>query len=33
MTEATQPWGAMVTWYEIKDIEPPQTIREDMEKK
>ncbi len=33
MTEATQPWGAMVTWYEIKDKEPPQTIRGDMEKK
>jgi regulator of protease activity HflC (stomatin/prohibitin superfamily) len=32
MTRATQPWGVMVTLYEIKDISPPQSIREDMEK-
>ena len=30
--EASSPWGIKVTRYEIKNIEPPQTIREAMEK-
>ena len=30
--EASEPWGIKVTRYEIKNIEPPQTIREAMEK-
>jgi regulator of protease activity HflC (stomatin/prohibitin superfamily) len=30
--EASAPWGIKVTRYEIKNIEPPQTIREAMEK-
>ena len=32
MSEATVPWGVVVTRYEIRDIEPPISIREDMEK-
>ena len=32
MTDATQPWGGQVTRYEIKDITPPTSIKEDMEK-
>jgi len=30
--EASDPWGIKVTRYEIKNIEPPQTIRDAMEK-
>ncbi|MCK4979074.1 MAG: paraslipin [Candidatus Delongbacteria bacterium] len=30
--EASDPWGIKVTRYEIKDLEPPQTLREALEK-
>ncbi|PID27933.1 MAG: paraslipin [Candidatus Cloacimonadota bacterium] len=30
--EASDPWGIKVTRYEIKNIEPPQSIRDAMEK-
>ena len=30
--EASDPWGIKVTRYEIKNIDPPQTIRDAMEK-
>ncbi len=30
--EASDPWGIKVTRYEIKGLEPPQTLREAMEK-
>lgn len=30
--EASDPWGIKVTRYEIKNIEPPRTIRDAMEK-
>ena len=32
MTEATSAWGVQVTRYEIRDISPPKSILEDMEK-
>ena len=32
LDEAAEPWGIKVTRYEIKNIEPPQTIRDAMEK-
>jgi regulator of protease activity HflC (stomatin/prohibitin superfamily) len=30
--EASDPWGIKITRYEIKNIDPPQTIRDAMEK-
>ena len=32
LDEATDPWGLKVTRVEVKNIEPPQAIREAMEK-
>ena len=32
LDEATDPWGIKVNRVEVKNIEPPQAIREDMEK-
>lgn len=32
LDEASDPWGVKVTRYEVKNIEPPQTIRDAMEK-
>ena len=30
--KASDPWGIKVTRYEIKDIKPPQSIKDAMEK-
>ncbi|MCX7848118.1 MAG: paraslipin [bacterium] len=32
LDEASEPWGVKVTRYEVKNITPPQTIRDAMEK-
>jgi regulator of protease activity HflC (stomatin/prohibitin superfamily) len=32
LDEASDPWGVKVTRYEVKNIEPPQSIRDAMEK-
>jgi regulator of protease activity HflC (stomatin/prohibitin superfamily) len=33
LDEASDPWGVKVSRYEVKNIEPPKTVRDAMEKK